>query len=441
MLYLHGGGYIGTSPRMYALFTAWLCRQTGCEMFVADLRLAPEFPFPAGLEDAVLVLEALLTGGGRSRRLFVAGDSSGGGLASSLVYSMIRTRHRPIAGVILFSPELDLLLDEPSVADNAARDILPWNIPTSSYLHGRSAGDGSVSAIDQDVSGWPPTFVSFGGDEMFRDAIRVFVAHLDVVRCGHGRPRGAGNVPRLPDSHAVGRGQPPDLSRPSANSWPPTCPWRGRCGPDRAPARPERPADRPGPRRRKAVTLSVSHFGICVADLERSLRFYCEGLGFEPVASHHVGAEFAALMEVDQVDVESRMVRRDGVTIELLDFVSPGVTGDGGRRPMNQLGLTHLSLRVDDVDQVATTIEGCGGTVVRATRTTLDLAGSPARLPLLHRSRRGAHRADGSAPLTGPGPVLRYRDAVTPDPTAVDEIDPEDGPAAGRRRGLPPRCA
>ena len=69
---------------------------------------------------------------------------------------------------------------------------------------------------------------------------------------------------------------------------------------------------------------------------------------------------------------------------------------------MNQLGLTHLSLRVDDVDQVATAIEACGGTVVRATRTTLDLAGA-ARLPLLHRSRRGADRADGAARLTGPG--------------------------------------
>ena len=67
ILYLHGGGYVGTSPRMYALFTAWLCRRTGCEVFVADLRLAPEFPFPAGLEDAVLVLEALLAGGRRSR--------------------------------------------------------------------------------------------------------------------------------------------------------------------------------------------------------------------------------------------------------------------------------------------------------------------------------------------------------------------------------------
>jgi catechol 2,3-dioxygenase-like lactoylglutathione lyase family enzyme len=77
----------------------------------------------------------------------------------------------------------------------------------------------------------------------------------------------------------------------------------------------------------------------------------------------------------EAVDVESRMVRRDGVTIELLGFLSPGVTGDGGRRPMNRRGLTHLSLRVDDVEEVSSTIERLGGTVVRTTRTTFDLPG------------------------------------------------------------------
>ncbi len=181
MLYLHGGGYVGTSPRMYGLFVSWLCRRTGCQIFVADIRLAPEFPFPADLEDAVLVLEALLAGGVDPSHLFVAGDSSGGGLVSSLVYSMVVTHHRPIAGVVLFSPELDLVLDEPSITENADRDILPWNIPTSPYLHGREPDAGSVSAVDQDVSGWPPTFVSYGGDEMFRDSIRRFVAHLDAA--------------------------------------------------------------------------------------------------------------------------------------------------------------------------------------------------------------------------------------------------------------------
>ena len=121
------------------------------------------------------------------------------------------------------------------------------------------------------------------------------------------------------------------------------------------------------------MAISISHIGICVSDLERSLAFYCEGLGFELTASHAVGSEFAALMEVDRVELESRMVTQGGVTIELLSFTAPGHTGDRGRRPMNRLGLTHLSLRVGDVDEVAATIERLGGKVVRGTRTTFDL--------------------------------------------------------------------
>jgi len=130
------------------------------------------------------------------------------------------------------------------------------------------------------------------------------------------------------------------------------------------------------------MALSISHVGICVSDLERSVRFYCEGLGFEEVATHQVGEEFSALMELDGVKLESRMLSRDGVTIELLGYESPGPTGDGRRRPMNLLGLTHLSVRVDDVEGTAATIDALGGTVVPSTRTAIDLPG--ARLDFLY---------------------------------------------------------
>jgi lactoylglutathione lyase len=124
------------------------------------------------------------------------------------------------------------------------------------------------------------------------------------------------------------------------------------------------------------VTTAFSHLGICVGDLDRSLRFYCEGLGFEEVAAHEVGPEFGALMELDDLRLSSRMIRRDGVTIELLGFASPAVEGAPDRRPMNRLGLTHLSFRVGDLEAVAGRIEALGGHVVAATRTTLDLGGT-----------------------------------------------------------------
>ena len=122
VLYLHGGGYIGTSPTMYAFFTSRICRETQCAVFVADYRLAPEFPFPAGLVDAAHVLAALVHSGVPAERLIVAGDSGGGGLANSLVLAAPENNHlvRP-AGLILFSPEVDLGLGELSVTENAER--------------------------------------------------------------------------------------------------------------------------------------------------------------------------------------------------------------------------------------------------------------------------------------------------------------------------------
>lgn len=125
------------------------------------------------------------------------------------------------------------------------------------------------------------------------------------------------------------------------------------------------------------MTTTFSHLGICVSDLERSLRFYCEALGFSPAESHVIGDEFGRLMELDGVELRSQFVRRDGMAIELLHFSSPEPVGDPDRRPMNQLGLTHLSLRVDDIDTVAAAVESLGGTIVGGTRTTFDLAGTP----------------------------------------------------------------
>jgi acetyl esterase/lipase len=97
-----------------------------------------------------------------AERLFVAGDSGGGNLATSL---LVETRERRLprpAGLILFSPELSLVLDEPSITENASRDILPWNIPVRPYLQGVAPSDGRVSMLECESDGFPPTFVAFG---------------------------------------------------------------------------------------------------------------------------------------------------------------------------------------------------------------------------------------------------------------------------------------
>lgn len=120
------------------------------------------------------------------------------------------------------------------------------------------------------------------------------------------------------------------------------------------------------------MSVSFSHIGICVSDLERSLRFYTEGLGFEPTQLHQVGPEFGRLMEIDGVQVRSQFLRRDHVSIELLFYDAPGHVGPAERRPVNQLGLTHLNFRVEDVVAVAARLQELGGTVLEHTRTTFS---------------------------------------------------------------------
>ncbi|MGV9672801.1 alpha/beta hydrolase [Gordonia sp. NPDC003504] len=180
ILYLHGGGYIGTSPMMYSAFAAALVRITGCEIFIADYRMAPEFPFPAGMHDAADVYRGLLARGVDSGHLIIAGDSGGGGLATSLVSYLHDHQLPKPAALALFSPEIDLDLDHDSVTENAAHDILPWSIPVAPYLRGVQPNDERVSAVygHPDPEWFPPTFVCWGEVEMFRDGIRQFVENL-----------------------------------------------------------------------------------------------------------------------------------------------------------------------------------------------------------------------------------------------------------------------
>ncbi len=115
--------------------------------------------------------------------------------------------------------------------------------------------------------------------------------------------------------------------------------------------------------------VTVSHLGMCVSDLDRSLRFYCDGLGFTRAERHAIGNEFADALEVPRdVVLTSQFIRREGLSIELLRFASPALHG----RPSesrNQLGLTHLSFMVEDLDRVVDRLVECGGSLLRSTIT------------------------------------------------------------------------
>jgi catechol 2,3-dioxygenase-like lactoylglutathione lyase family enzyme len=116
-----------------------------------------------------------------------------------------------------------------------------------------------------------------------------------------------------------------------------------------------------------------SHLGLCVSDLDVSLRFYCDGLGFTPAGTFELsGAELEGLdgsLEVDGPAVlTSQFITLGDLKIELLAFRDPPPHGEPST-VRNQRGLTHLSFLVDDVDGAAQRLTRYGATIVDGTRS------------------------------------------------------------------------
>lgn len=121
-----------------------------------------------------------------------------------------------------------------------------------------------------------------------------------------------------------------------------------------------------------------SHLGIAVSDLDRSVRFYCDVLGFTQLYALDFNEnEVAATME-QEGSFRSAMLLRDDIRVELLQWVDVPVTGSGERRAMTELGLTHLCFRVDDIEELSRAVVAAGGRVHEQTLSVLGVEGAGA---------------------------------------------------------------
>lgn len=112
-----------------------------------------------------------------------------------------------------------------------------------------------------------------------------------------------------------------------------------------------------------------THIGLCVSDLERSLSFYCDALGFKEVARRLTVTDegSARLLGFPSMDLELVYLERDGIRIELLWYRDPWYETGDAPRPMNRIGITHLAFRVSDLDAACERIEERGGQVLHDT--------------------------------------------------------------------------
>lgn len=118
-----------------------------------------------------------------------------------------------------------------------------------------------------------------------------------------------------------------------------------------------------------------NHLGQCVTDLDRSRRFYVEALGFEPWRELQPDDGFTAklLGLSGPLDMTACYLRRDGLVLELLHYAADGVTATPERRAMNEPGLTHISVSVDDLAATCEQVKALGGEVLTDTDIGIGL--------------------------------------------------------------------
>ncbi|MFI6300109.1 alpha/beta hydrolase fold domain-containing protein [Nonomuraea sp. NPDC050790] len=170
VLYLHGGGYTMGSAYGYRSLVGAFCVAAGTSVLLPEYRLAPEHPYPAALDDVIRAYQWLLDRTDDPTTLTVAGDSSGAGLALSLL-ATIKQRQLPLPGrALLLCPWFDLTCE--IMAETASAPLLMLSRDSArDYLQGQPVRGPVLDPFKADLTGYPPMLLQVGtGDALIHEA-------------------------------------------------------------------------------------------------------------------------------------------------------------------------------------------------------------------------------------------------------------------------------
>lgn len=170
VVYMHGGGLTEGSPVTHREFASRLVNEIGIPVVLPDYRLAPESPYPAAMEDILLVYKELLKAGYSSDNIIFGGDSSGAGLALSALLRL-RDEFNPLPRkVFLISGVFNMTLSGESMRTRA--DIDPFTSEevlafcAELYASGEDLKSPYISPLYADHTGLPPILLQVGDHEI-----------------------------------------------------------------------------------------------------------------------------------------------------------------------------------------------------------------------------------------------------------------------------------
>jgi acetyl esterase/lipase len=178
LLYFHGGGYCSGSIRSHRSLVAEAGRAAKVRTLAVAYRLAPEHPFPAALDDALMAWRYLRGQGFAASHIAIGGDSAGGGLTIALI-NQLRAAGEPLPGCAwLISPWTDLTLTGSTLASKDAVDPLIHKaylaeLADAYVPRDMDRTDPRISPLFADLAGFPPTLIQVGACEtLLADATR-----------------------------------------------------------------------------------------------------------------------------------------------------------------------------------------------------------------------------------------------------------------------------
>ncbi|MFI5780667.1 alpha/beta fold hydrolase [Nocardia sp. NPDC051570] len=169
ILYLHGGGFTVGSMRTHRSLAAYLARDTRRPVYLLDYRLAPEHPYPAGMDDTLAALRALADEHGHpADSIVLGGDSAGGGIALAAAQQLLTRDDAKPAALVLISPWTD-----PNVIPERHRDLVinrTWGSAcVAAYLGQGDPADPRFAPRWGTLAGLPPTYIHINTTELLYD--------------------------------------------------------------------------------------------------------------------------------------------------------------------------------------------------------------------------------------------------------------------------------